>query len=1082
MSGEARDEDESDIHDAELQEQIAMDTRPPSTAPTNGPFRLSLQLEHEADCDQRELDNADLMDHQADLERGKESRWHWTSTIGPQAIAEADEELDRPWEEMYDEPELVTEEEDGSSSMGELEGMDTDSEPEAPKKNILVECTCGSDRTWLWATEGVRLGLMVERALNHWKLFKSDAYPQLNGRWRPEDHPVQEGDRISLSPCLRGGMEVEEVENEVAQSTPDQNALLQRLQAQLLQQHAQQAQQPTAPDSTGMTQEMMTLNLSELVPSGNGTAAQLESFKNRWQELHNNLAQRKAAAEEADADITRAKRLGEDRSARVTQAEVLARINLVEPILAVNLRCVAAVESEILNLLAAHPALVAQVAQGVGSRAPPPGLVNPAGPSTSDSSPQGPPQGPPQQQAEDPAAIPTPEDEDLNNPNRSMAVDQVEEQDTRTVLPEPSKYLAKKWTDFTEETLAVYAEHIQAIRDTSPQELLSNTGLEYTKTFENYEGIVNYLKATGSKPDDESPWAFLGIARSEGPSPTIEIIEDRARRMEEVLLVARALSHLGHAAHQKLELLAGRILAARMMCLEQLPKAQAEKKKRSTAEAYPTFMEPPDGLEEFILQVLRGEEVEICSLLHLSKVWTSRLVQDIRKPDVSTTKQIAEDFCRGAIKMKGAWDLCQARTVVMWAPQAAEHTNRMMAGFQELLKKGGTQRQILLVIPREQTPGDLDGELLQDIWSHAALQPKWNSLRAETWHLKESGLMVSTNSEAPSQLKKAFSLIKLNATGAQAEPQMLSWREEFIYNDSNHVIWVDMPAKGSISTMADIGRKHGDLVEDWEGPLRSPATSRQEQRVVFKVYLREGDTTEFEGIFLAKDINADLGHQGIAAAPQSLLTDRSARIMEFTHVRALRKTARWLDSVLVVAPRLALIHSTTSRPDWEGKMTQMMRDVPEEAISGIKWRKSQHGGRSWAKPAMCEAQIKGLVQQTLHVRDDGELQKVMISIPGSLGKQPDGLMQKLVHEIGKILGNTVGLVDSEADLSDYKIWPDKGTNNTWKGSLILMCSSAPQAEQTMASLNGKPIIINGHRAAIQAFHAASAARGGPCRA
>ena len=167
--------------------------------------------------------------------------------------------------------------------------------------------------------------------------------------------------------------------------------------------------------------------------------------------------------------------------------------------------------------------------------------------------------------------------------------------------------------------------------------------------------------------------------------------------------------------------------------------------------------------------------------------------------------------------------------------------------------------------------------------------------------------MVSTNSEAPSQLKKAFSMIKLNATGAQAEPQMLSRRHEFIYNDSNHVLWVDMPAKGSIRAMADIGRKHGDLVEDWEGPLRSPATSRQEQRVVFKAYLREGDTTELEGIFLAKDINAGLGHQGIAAAPQSLLTDRSARIMEFTHVRSLRKTAKWLDSVRVVPHHLGYL-------------------------------------------------------------------------------------------------------------------------------------------------------------------------------
>ena len=100
-----------------------------------------------------------------------------------------------------------------------------------------------------------------------------------------------------------------------------------------------------------------------------------------------------------------------DSSNRVSAEDGQARINMVQPIWAISLKCASAVEAEIANLLAAHPALGALAVPGTTAEAgpppgrPAPGLEQPTGASSSGSTPQG-----PAQPAEDPAAVPTPED------------------------------------------------------------------------------------------------------------------------------------------------------------------------------------------------------------------------------------------------------------------------------------------------------------------------------------------------------------------------------------------------------------------------------------------------------------------------------------------------------------------------------------------------------------------------------------------------------------------------------------------------------------------------------------------------
>ena len=69
-------------------------------------------------------------------------------------------------------------------------------------------------------------------------------------------------------------------------------------------------------------------------------------------------------------------------------------------------------------------------------------------------------------------------------------------------------------------------------------------------------------------------------------------------------------------------------------------------------------------------------------------------------------------------------------------------------------------------------------------------------------------------------------------------------------------------------------------------------------------------------------------------------------------------------------------------------------------------------------------------------------------------------------------------MDAECDLTEHKFWPTLGADKTWQGTIVVMCGSVQQAEQLMHALNGRAVMINGQRTAIQAFNAGAAARGG----
>ena len=99
--------------------------------------------------------------------------------------------LEPEWTDRFDGPAYPEQDSDD----GDLE---TDSEEETLRESIFVECRLGYQLKLLVVPEGISLGDLVLKALNEWQLHRDDLYALVNGRYRPDEHLVQNNDKVTL--------------------------------------------------------------------------------------------------------------------------------------------------------------------------------------------------------------------------------------------------------------------------------------------------------------------------------------------------------------------------------------------------------------------------------------------------------------------------------------------------------------------------------------------------------------------------------------------------------------------------------------------------------------------------------------------------------------------------------------------------------------------------------------------------------------------------------------------------------------------------------------------------------------------
>ncbi len=158
-----------------------------------------------------------------------------------------------------------------------------------------------------------------------------------------------------------------------------------------------------------------------------------------------------------------------------------------------------------------------------------------------------------------------------------------------------------------------------------------------------------------------------------------------------------------------------------------------------------------------------------------------------------------------------------------------------------------------------------------------------------------------------------------------------------------------MPLGKSFDFARRLGGLGEPLIPCWEGPQDSPLQEKELKRACFRGYLTSEQSELTIQLASGKIKNCGLVNQ-VLACSSLLLSDAASRIVEASSPEGVVEGRLLGEEVLVLGPRAALMIPLLSLDDTQRELTALSEQEPMHSITAIKWRRSTHGGRTWAKP------------------------------------------------------------------------------------------------------------------------------------
>ena len=206
---------------------------------------------------------------------------------------------------------------------------------------------------------------------------------------------------------------------------------------------------------------------------------------------------------------------------------------------------------------------------------------------------------------------------------------------------------------------------------------------------------------------------------------------------------------------------------------------------------------------------------------------------------------------------------------------------------------------------------------------------------------------------------------------------------------------------------------------------------------------------------------------------QDLFTDPGALLVDFGHVRALTQAIDSVDECVLVSPRLALVTTPCRTEHWRVVMTSQLASDPLGAITKIRFRQSQHGGRPWATPEALPMQIRSARNRaaqaqatTAGATQRHELQSTLRLSDAATGRT-DELLSLILQKLGGVTNVGFRPVEDERTLQPYEVRPIRTQLGKWTGTLEFACASSAELRAIHTSLHGNSIEISGICAIVE---------------
>jgi hypothetical protein len=215
--------------------------------------------------------------------------------------------------------------------------------------------------------------------------------------------------------------------------------------------------------------------------------------------------------------------------------------------------------------------------------------------------------------------------------------------------------------------------------------------------------------------------------------------------------------------------------------------------------------------------------------------------------------------------------------------------------------------------------------------------------------------------------------------------------------------------------------------------------------------------------------------KGALVGSQDLFSDSRALLADILHPSGSTRIADLCEQSVFVSPKLMLLHTSEPKDVWELRLTELMLEDASKAIDRLRWRKSGHGGRVFAKPLALDAQIRA-AQATARTRNNTGIEydpslSSMIVIRGALGANPDQLVEDLMAIIASRIGLVLSRGECERNLKPGQWRQVVDGAGQCTGSVRLVLASLVEVRSLGSNVSATAVEINGHVQHIEVHNA-----------
>ena len=256
------------------------------------------------------------------------------------------------------------------------------------------------------------------------------------------------------------------------------------------------------------------------------------------------------------------------------------------------------------------------------------------------------------------------------------------------------------YCEFLEATILEHAEMVQAARCTNLGKMLQPRNWS---SISDWKAVKETLTLLGFEPEATDAWRLLSIPRDDGPMPSIEMIERRAK-------VARLFASSKQTAtwidsdRAAAATFENKLEKAEQTCMKDLPRVIREKRKLRN-KLVPWWLEPSPELLTFYHDMAQRAGPDHKVALNLPNVQGISLDQYGQMLSTETARELYESLHKNKMSRESVFRGLGHGSITVWAPTDKATLSQLLIDFQKFALTPNACGSIHLIVPHNNFPG-----------------------------------------------------------------------------------------------------------------------------------------------------------------------------------------------------------------------------------------------------------------------------------------------------------------------------------------------------------------------------------------